>query len=197
MVNRCRDRDSITKGKKFLQMKNICVIGAIGKLGTELMKDSNAIACPWMFENDFSVINNWFIDNPQIDTVWHVARTCRKVGTRRDHVTFQTELSGMLNLLNTRAKDCRFVYASSKIVYGLGGVSDNKDEVLPAEEVAKQFKDTKVGIYNCPEWQETRTIDISRLDNQRTIYATTKLANENLVSKYCSNFKIIRIWDLL
>jgi len=56
-------------------MKNICVIGSIGKLGSELMKHPNTVACPWMFENDTSVIDNWFRDHPQIDTVWHVART--------------------------------------------------------------------------------------------------------------------------
>ena len=29
-------------------MKNICVIGSIGKLGSELMKHPNTVACPWM-----------------------------------------------------------------------------------------------------------------------------------------------------
>ena len=178
-------------------MKNICVIGAQGKLGKELMKDSRTVSCPWMFENEFTQIKEWFDGNPQIDTVWHVARTCRKVGLRRDHETFQIELQGMQNLLRTRARHCRFVYASSKIVYGLGGVSDIDAEVLGADEVAKQFKDEMVGTFNCPEWQTTRHVDISKLDNQRTIYALTKLANEQLIRQYCSNFKIIRIWDIL
>jgi nucleoside-diphosphate-sugar epimerase len=129
--------------------------------------------------------------------VWHVARTCRKTGTRRDHETFLAEQKGMFDLLQTRARHCRFVYASSKIVYGLGGVSDDKDEVLPVEKVAEHFYDDRVGIHNCPEWQPTRNVDISRLDHQRTIYALTKLGNEQLVQKYCSNFKIIRIWDIV
>ena len=38
----------------------------------------------WMFENDRSVIDNWLLDNPQIDTIWHVARACRTDGPRRD-----------------------------------------------------------------------------------------------------------------
>jgi len=57
--------------------------------------------------------------------------------------------------------------------------------------------DDKVGTFNCPEWQETTQINITVLDNQRTIYASTKLANEDLVRRYCSNFKILRIWDIL
>ena len=178
-------------------MKNIAVIGHQGKLGSELMKHPNAIAVEWMFENHPSVIKQWFDDNPDVDTVWHVARTCRQLGTRRDHQTFLTELAGMLNLLDTRARNCRFVYASSKIVYGLGGVSDDPEEVLPVDQVAEQFMDDKVGTFNCPEWQETTQINITGLDNQRTIYASTKLANEDLVRRYCSNFKILRIWDIL
>tara|TARA_R110000803_G_C11967707_1_gene319409 strand:+ start:1285 stop:1821 length:537 start_codon:yes stop_codon:yes gene_type:complete len=178
-------------------MKNICVIGSIGKLGSELMKHPDTVACPWMFENDASIINEWFNDNPQIDTVWHVARTCRKVGTRRDHETLLLEHSGMINLLKTRAKSCRFVYASSKIVYGLGGVSDNADEVLPVDKVAKYFFDSDIGTFNCPIWQDTKQVNISSLDHQRTIYATTKLINESLIRKHCSNFKIVRIWDIL
>ena len=178
-------------------MKHIAVIGHQGKLGTELMKHPDAIAVEWMFENHPDVIKKWFDDHPEVDTVWHVARTCRQVGTRRDHQTFLTELAGMCNLLDTQARKCRFVYASSKIVYGLGGVSDNPEEVLPVNEVANQFMDDKIGIFNCPEWQDTTQINITGLDNQRAIYANTKLANEQLIRQYCSNFKIIRIWDIL
>jgi len=177
-------------------MKNIAVIGHDGKLGSALMKQPNTIAVPWMFENDHPVIAKWFDDNSAVDTVWHVARTCRREGNRRDHETFLTEQKGMLDLMQTRARHCRFVYASSKIVYGLGGVSDNKDEVLPVQKVAEHFYDDKVGIHNCPEWQTTRQVNITELDTKRTIYACTKLANEQIIQKYCSNFKIIRIWDI-
>ena len=183
-------------------MNNICVIGSIGNLGSELMKHSNTVACPWMFENDASVIDNWFRDNPQIDTVWHVARTCRKVGTRRDHETFLLEHNGMLNLLNTRARNCRVVYASSKIVYGISGFNcclgncEHAYNIMNVGEVAKYFYDNKVGAYNCPEWQDTKQLNINSLDNERTIYALTKLSNEQLIQKKCSNYKILRIWDI-
>ena len=174
---------------------NIAVIGATGKLGKALMKTPGTIECPVRFE-DADNFKKWFDGNKSVDTVWYVARACGKTGVRRSVDTFMLEHNAMLKLLETRAKDCRFVYASSKIVYGLSGVSDKPDEVIPVEEVAKQFKDTKVGVYNCPEWQNTCALNINGLDNQRTIYATTKLANENLVVKYCSNFKIVRIWDI-
>jgi len=177
-------------------MKKIAVIGHDGTLGSELMKQSNTVAVPWMFENDQKIIADWFESNHDVDTVWHVARTCRKQGTRRDSDTFLTEQKGMLDLMQTRARHCRFVYASSKIVYGLGGVSDNPEEVLPVYDVAKHFLDSKVGIHNCPEWQTTRQVNINDLDTKRAIYACTKLSNEQIIQKYCSNYKIIRIWDI-
>ena len=178
-------------------MSNICLIGATGKLGKRLSLHDRTIDCSWMFENDAEVIHNWFADNPQVDTVWHVARTCRKDGIRRDHDTFLTEHNGMINLLKTNARHCRFVYASSKIVYGLGGLSKNKEEILPVDKVAESFYDNQVGTFNCPAWQDTRNIDITKLDNQRSIYALTKLANEQLIRKSCPNHKIVRIWDIL
>ena len=177
-------------------MKNICVIGHEGKLGSELMKDNNTVACPWMFENDGGVIQRWFAEHPEIDTVWHVARTCRREGTRRDHETFIDEMKGMYNLMQSRASSCRFVYASSKIVYGLTGVSDVPEEVLPASEVARYFADDLKGTFNCPIWQTTRQVNINALDTQRTIYACTKLANETMIRNNCPNHKIIRIWDI-
>ena len=178
-------------------MKNICVIGAKGKLGSELVKHPNAVECPWQFQDSMVELKNWFDNHKDIDTVWHVARACRTEGTRRDAVTFLLDTGGLVKILGTRAKSCRFVYASSKIVYGLKGVSDNLAEVLTAEEVAKYFFDDHVGTINCPDWQITSRIDISKLDNQRTIYACTKLANEQLIRRTCPNHKIIRIWDIL
>ena len=55
-------------------MSNICLIGATGKLGQHLSSHPGTIDCSWMFENDAEIIYNWFVDNPQVDTVWHVAR---------------------------------------------------------------------------------------------------------------------------
>jgi len=177
-------------------MKNICVIGALGKLGSSLMKHPNAIECPWQFEDKVEELDEWLAQHTEIDTVWHVARTCRTTGIRRDAETFLLDHGGLLKILSTRAKNCRLVYASSKIVYGLGGDSDNENEVLSPDEVAQYFNDDLIGTINCPDWQQTSSLDISKLNNQRTIYACTKLANEQAIKKACRNYKIIRIWDI-
>jgi len=58
-------------------MKNICVIGSLGKLGSELVKHPAAIECPWQFQDSVVELKNWFEKHPEIDTVWHVARACR------------------------------------------------------------------------------------------------------------------------
>ena len=183
-------------------MKNIAVIGAEGKLGTELMKQPNTVPVPWMFENDFQIVNDWFDQNKQVDTVWHVARSCRRVGNRRDHQTYLAEQNGMVNLMRTRARKCRFVYASSKIVYGIDGFRCCKNKcyhdykIETVQEVAKYFTDKLVGTFNCPSWQTTDKIDIIDLDPQRVIYACTKLSNEAMIKKNCPNHKILRIWDI-
>jgi nucleoside-diphosphate-sugar epimerase len=78
----------------------------------------------------------------------------------------------------------------------LGGDSDNENEVLSADEVAQYFGDDLIGTVNCPNWQHTIDLDISKLNNQHTIYACTKLANEQAIKKACRNYKIIRIWDI-
>ena len=41
-------------------MKNICVIGAKGKLGSELVKHPNAVECPWQFQDSMVELKNWF-----------------------------------------------------------------------------------------------------------------------------------------
>lgn len=166
------------------------------------MKNPHTVACPWMFENDKTVIEKWFTDNPDVDTIWHVARTCRQTGVRRNHDTFLTEHHGMLNLLSTRARNCRFVYASSKIVYGISGWDCCKEpcdhDYTPynVEKVAEYFNDDRIGTFNCPDWQDKTSIEVTNHNNQRTIYALTKLANEQLIRRYCGNHKILRIWDI-
>ena len=85
-------------------MKNICVIGALGKLGSSLMKHPNAIECPWQFEDKVEELDEWLAQHTEIDTVWHVARTCRTTGIRRDAETFLLDHGGLLKILSTRAK---------------------------------------------------------------------------------------------
>ena len=174
---------------------NIAVIGATGTLGRALMKIPGTIECPIRFE-DSKQYQKWFAENQNINTVWHVARACRKTGVRRDHRTFLLEVIAMKDLLQSRASECVFVYASSKIVYGLGGLSGNPNDHMSADSVAKYFADDRFGVLNCPIEQTHTDIDIGNLDSQRLIYALTKLFNENLVKSHCRQYKILRIWDI-
>jgi nucleoside-diphosphate-sugar epimerase len=171
----------------------IAVIGATGKLGRSLMQFPNTIACPIRFE-DADHFEQWFEQNADVDTVWHVARSCRSEGIRRDHKTFLLEQSAMDKLLESRARKCRFVYASTKVVYGL---TSDEFTPLPVHTIAEYFVDDKKGLVNCPTWKNKSQISINNISSEHLIYAITKLACESLVANKCLNYKIIRIWDIL
>lgn len=171
----------------------IAVIGASGRLGQCLMKEPGTIACPVRFEQAESY-KKWFDERPEITTVWHVARACRKNGTRRDHQTFNLEQRAMIQLLESRARDLRFVYASSKVVYG---ISAEESTPLSASTITEYFKDDQVGVYNCPYWKVNTKSSIENLPPQLTIYGLTKLFCESHIMEKCSNYKILRIWDIL
>lgn len=175
-------------------MPNIAVIGATGKLGSHLLTKANTVSLPWRFEDSQQELNDWFTKNPTIDTVWHVARTCRNIQPRRDHLTFMSEYDGMNKLMSSKASECRFIYASSKIVYGLAGTDGYQQ--LPLEDIAEQFNDDKIGIFNCPDYMKYNEIKLTDLANDTNTYALTKLASEYLIQKHCKNHKILRIWDL-
>jgi nucleoside-diphosphate-sugar epimerase len=168
------------------------VIGATGTLGRKLMQAPDTIACPIRFENA-NHYHAWFEENNDVDTVWHVARACRKNGVRRDFDTFMLEQNAMLKLLATRVKDCRFVYASTKVVYG---VTSNEITPISASVTAENFTDSKTGTVNFPEWKGNKEVNTSNLGHGHLIYAMTKLACEQYIRERCSNYKIIRIWDI-
>lgn len=170
----------------------VAVIGATGKLGKSLMRFPDTVACPVRFENAVDY-KDWFEEHKDVDTVWHVARACRKAGVRRDFTTFMLEQNAMKKLLDTRAKDCRFVYASTKVVYGI-----TSDEITPlsANITAENFTDGKIGTVNFPAWKVNKEINTSNLGNGHIIYAMTKLVCEQYIQERCSNHKIIRIWDI-
>jgi len=171
----------------------VAIIGATGKLGRELMKHPNTIACPLRFE-EADKYKSWFEENTEVDTVWHVARACRNHGVRRDHKTFLLEHTAMNKLLESRARACRFVYASTKVVYGH---TSDESTPLSANTVASYFLDDLTGFTNCPEWKSDDQVNIDNLKNEHLIYAMTKLACERLILDKCSNYKIVRIWDIL
>jgi nucleoside-diphosphate-sugar epimerase len=171
----------------------IAVIGSSGKLGKELMSRVETLACPIRFEHAKSY-GDWFDNHPEVDTIWHVARTCRKEGTRRDFGTFMLETTAMGELLKTRAKNCRMVFASTKVVYG---ITDDDVSPVGVDVVAKQFEGSDVGTYNFPKWKQNNKTSFEGLVRHHSIYALTKLACEALIRKNCSNHKIIRIWDII
>ena len=171
----------------------IAVIGATGTLGRSLMAYPNTVACPVRFVESVEYAR-WFDNHPNIDTVWHVARACRKSGVRRDFQTFRLEQNAMNRLLDTRAKQCRFVYASTKVVYG---ITDEEVTPLPAHHVAHYFSDDKIGTVNCPGWKTNQDVDTHALGEQHLVYAMTKLACERLVRQKCPDHKIVRIWDIM
>ena len=174
-------------------MNKIAVIGATGKLGKELMKHNDAIECPVRFQNSDEFVT-WFEIHKEIDTVWHVARACRKNGIRRDFSTFMLEYNAMQKLLSSRASDCRFVYASTKVVYGVTGGDVDPRSV---EFVSRYFMDSDIGTVNCPNHKKTNLVDTTQLGKEHLIYAMTKLACERLIRAKCQNYKILRIWDII
>ena len=171
----------------------IAVIGATGKLGKALMSYKDTMACPIRFDQA-DLFKEWFDKNKNVDTVWHVARACRPTGIRRDFDTFKLEQNAIMKLLRTRAKDCNFVYASTKVVYG---ITEQEVTPLPAHHVAEYFVDDGPGIVNCPSWKDHSEVNTNGLGKEHLIYAMTKLACEKHVIEKCKNYKIIRIWDII
>lgn len=170
----------------------VAVIGATGTLGRSLMQLPNTVACPVRFENATDY-EKWFEQHKDVDTVWHVARACRRTGVRRDFETFMLEQTAMKTLLETRAKDCRFVYASTKVVYG---ITNDETTPLSADITAETFADDETGVVNFPRWKNNHNVHIDHLSNQHLVYAMTKLVCEQYIREKCSNYKIIRIWDI-
>ena len=79
----------------------IAVIGATGNLGRALMNLPNTISCPIRFENADN-FKQWFEENKDVDTVWYVARACRKAGVRRSVDTFMLEQNALLLMAHSQ-----------------------------------------------------------------------------------------------
>ena len=173
-------------------MSNIAVIGSTGLLGKAMMKHEGTVACNVRFENSKN-FTSWFAEHPEIDTVWYVARACRKKGIRRDFSTFMLEKKAILNLLSSNAKKCKIVFASTKVVYGL---TDNDVAETSCDYVIKQFNQPGTGIFNCPSNKTHSAVSLNTLGKEHKIYALTKLLCESYIKKYADNFKILRIWDI-
>jgi len=176
----------------------IAVIGATGFLGSKVMEYfDNAIECPIRF-NDKKGYEEWF-DSHDVDTVIHLARCCKKpqVNPRRTPQTFLDEIEGIQNILSTKAKDCKFIYASTKIM--TGKLIDNKPITrLDICEIFKKWLDqgTTNSIQYVPNCNEEHKFDIQAYTQHHKIYSLTKIAVEGFVQVMCKNFVIARIGDI-
>ena len=176
----------------------IAVIGATGFLGSKVMEYfSEAIECPIRFD-DANGYKEWF-DSHDVDTVIHLARCCKKsqIIPRRTEQTFLDEIQGIKNILSTKAKDCKFIYASTKIM--TGKLIDNKP--ITRLDICKIFKNwldqgTTNKIEYVPNFKEQHQFDIQAYAQHHKIYSLTKLAVEGFVQVMCKNFVIARIGDI-
>ena len=91
---------------------NICVIGATGVLGRALMTMPNTIACPVRFEES-TLYRSWFESHPNVDTVWHVARACRKKDPRRDYKTYNQRGRLTVNFYTHPLIECTVSHTST------------------------------------------------------------------------------------
>lgn len=176
-------------------MSEILLIGATGLLGKSLSNHFDCVDTKTRFE-DKQGWDRLFNEN-NFHTIFHVARSCRVNQPRRDFNTMQQELHGMINILEAGGKNCRFVYASTKVMYGLTNESVHPmsaDDFVPYYQQALQ-DNYKNKIANIPDVDFT-SLPWSNLSTHHRIYAETKQACENLVKNACKNFTIFRIWDI-
>ncbi len=170
-------------------MKNTLLIGATGFLGQTLATLGPQIATT-RFEDP---IDHWQ-QYEGIDTVWLVARACRKTSPRRDAETKRIELEGIQRICDVFS-DCHVVFTSTKCVYGL---TDNDIRHTHREHVARVFCSGFLGTRNLPDINNQKhTIDLSPLGEEHRIYAETKLAAEDIIRRTVRSHSIYRIWDLI
>ena len=162
------------------------LIGATGFLGQHLATLGPQIATT-RFEDP---IDEWQ-QYEGIDTVWLVARACRKTSPRRDVETKRIELEGIQRICDMFS-DCHVVFTSTKCVYGL---TDNDIRQIHKDYVARVFCSEFHGTRDLPANLE-HTIDLSPLGEEHRIYAETKLAGEDIVRRTVRSHSIYRIWDI-
>jgi len=165
---------------------NVLLIGATGHLGQHLADTYKPTIATTRFEDP---ANEWQ-QYKNIDTVWLVARACRKQSPRRDALTKQRELHGIRNIVEA-FRHCRILFTSTKCVYGL---TDDDVRPVSAYHIGNLFMQPLTGVWNVPH-TEHKTVDLSPLGTEHRIYAETKLAGEALVAT-APKHTIYRIWDI-
>lgn len=163
------------------------LIGANGFLGQYLADTYRPTIATTRFEDPISDWQRY----KNIDTVWLVARACRKKPPRRDTLTKQRELHGIRNIVNAFA-NCHIIYTSTKCVYGL---TYNDVRPVSVYDIGNLFTHPQNGTQNVPDTDHS-IIDLTPLSTEHRIYAETKLAGEALVSTAFKH-SIYRIWDII
>ena len=173
----------------MVNLNNVLLIGATGHLGQYLADAYKPTIATTRFEDP---IDEWQ-QYENIDTVWLVARACRKTSPRRDAETRRIELEGIQRICDVFS-DCHVVYTSTKCVYGL---TDNDIRHTHREHVGRVFCSGFLGTRNLPDINNQKhTIDLSPLGEEHRIYAETKLAGEDIVRRTVRSHSIYRIWDI-
>lgn len=168
-------------------MKNVLLIGATGYLGQYLADTYKPTISTTRFEDP----KNLWQQYKDIDTVWLVARACRKTHPRRDSFTKQIELNGIRNIVDT-FRNCRILFTSTKCVYGL---TDNDVRPVSAHHIGNLFMHPHQGYVNVPDTHHN-TVNLDTLGDEHRIYAETKLAGEAIVASI-PRHSIYRIWDIV
>lgn len=176
-------------------MNNTVLIGANSFLGSRIVELYNPKICNLRFEDSESEWINYG-KNADADNVILLSRACRKTAPRRDRHTMLNEVSGISKILSA-FPDTHFVFASTKVVYGL---TDNSIHYTSRDSIIEQFLKSISGqlINNTVDFPEISFNEksLNDLELEHQIYAHTKLCAEHLI-KYCAKtYTIFRLWDI-
>jgi nucleoside-diphosphate-sugar epimerase len=177
-------------------MNNIVLIGGSSFLGSRIVELYNPRICNLRFEDSEQNWINYGKENADADAVILLSRACRKTSPRRDRKTMLNEVSGISKIL-CAFPDTHFVFASTKVVYGL---TDNSIQYTGRDDIIAQFSKSVSGelintIADFPEIMFTEQ-SLNDLGLEHQIYAHTKLCVEHLI-KYCAKtYTIFRLWDI-
>ena len=166
------------------------LIGATGYLGQHLKDAYKPVTARHRFEHR---VADWINSYEEVDTIWLVARACRKQQPRRDYITFSKEVAGVATICRA-FPNAHIVYTSTKVVYG---ITDNEIKPVSRQDIGKYFvnaNDYKNQVIDVPFGPNVQDVDITSLSEHHQWYAMTKLACEQIVRQ--QTHTILRIWDI-
>lgn len=166
------------------------LIGATGYLGQHLKNEYNPMTAKHRFE---SQVEDWRKAYDPVDTIWLVARACRKQQPRRDYSTFSKEVAGVSRICRA-FPNAHIVYTSTKVVYG---ITDHEVKPVSRQDISEYFVNAKNytnQLIDVPFSDIVQDVDISSLSQDHQWYAMTKLACEQIVRQQLHT--ILRIWDI-